>query len=234
MKRNRPTCSPWLHARLGEQLGLSPRSSGRLGGLFAGAERTRRSVKGAHLSGRDNRKQNSDPSSYRGSGGVRDCASSPCRYPATRPCHPATAVEIKLHHYPDAFFPCYAPFWRVRSLLDTVGLSRAVRLPLWKDADPDIRIYKEAKAEYSKLQQVKVCHHPNAPNANRGKGHHRGNLAVGPIKAAKASRLYGKLQMGPMTREGNARANEAQQKAGFWTHLPLTLFTFGELHRGRP
>jgi hypothetical protein len=25
-----------------------------------------------------------------------------------------------------------------------------------------------------------------------------------------------------MTREGNARANEAQQKAGFWTHLPLT------------
>src|SRR6516162_6840359 len=69
-ERNRPTCSPWLHARLAEQLGLSPRSSGRVGGLSPGAERTRRSVKGARLSGRDNRKQNSDPSSYRGSGGV--------------------------------------------------------------------------------------------------------------------------------------------------------------------
>jgi len=83
MKRNRPTCSPWLHARLGEQLGLSPRSSGRLGGLFAGAERTRRSVKGARLSGTDNRKQNSDPSSYRGLGGVPLGAFSPCRYRAT-------------------------------------------------------------------------------------------------------------------------------------------------------
>src|SRR5215467_4813972 len=84
MKRNRPTCSSSLHARLGEQLGLSPRSSGRVGGLSAGAERTRRSVKGARLSGRDNRKQNSDPSSYRGSGGVRQGAFSPCRYRATR------------------------------------------------------------------------------------------------------------------------------------------------------
>jgi hypothetical protein len=25
-------------------------------------------------------------------------------------------------------------------------------LTLWKDADPDIRIYKQAKAEYAKLQ----------------------------------------------------------------------------------
>ena len=35
--------------------------------------------------------------------------------------------------------------------------SRALRrdqdfLPLWKDADPDIPILKEAKAEYAKLQ----------------------------------------------------------------------------------
>jgi len=91
MKRNKPTCSPWLHARLGEQLGSSPRSSGRVGGLSLGAERTRRSVKGARLSGRDSRKQNSDPSSYRGSGGVRQGVFSP--YPkftlpalAFKPC----------------------------------------------------------------------------------------------------------------------------------------------------
>ena len=83
MKRNKPTCSPWLHPRLGEQLGLSPRSSGRVGGLSTGAERTRRSVKGARLSGRDSRKQNSDPSSYLGLNEVRQGAFSPCRYPAT-------------------------------------------------------------------------------------------------------------------------------------------------------
>ncbi len=33
MKKNKPTCSRWLQARLGEQLGLSPRSSDRVGGL---------------------------------------------------------------------------------------------------------------------------------------------------------------------------------------------------------
>jgi hypothetical protein len=83
MKRNKPTCSPWLHARLGEQLGSSPRSSGRVGGLSLGAERTRRSVKGARPFGRDNRKQNNDPSSCRELSGVRQGAFSPCRYPAT-------------------------------------------------------------------------------------------------------------------------------------------------------
>ena len=96
MKRNRPTCSPWLHARLGEQLGLSPRSSGRVGGLSPGAERTRRSVKGARLSGRDNCKQNNDPSSYRGSGVVQQGSSSPCRYPATGHDRFAMPVDLKL------------------------------------------------------------------------------------------------------------------------------------------
>ena len=57
--KNKPTCSPWLHARLGEQLGLSPRSSGRVGGLSAGAQRTRRSSKGARLPGRGSRKPSS-------------------------------------------------------------------------------------------------------------------------------------------------------------------------------
>ena len=83
MKRNKSTCSPWLHARHGEQLGLSPRSSDRVGGLSAGAERTRRSVKGARLFGRDNRKQNSDPSSCRELSGVRQGAFLPSRYRAT-------------------------------------------------------------------------------------------------------------------------------------------------------
>jgi hypothetical protein len=59
MKNNKPTCSPWLHARLGEQLGLSPRSSGRVGGLSVGAQRTRRSSKGVRLPGRGNRKRSS-------------------------------------------------------------------------------------------------------------------------------------------------------------------------------
>ena len=95
MKKNRPTCSPWLHARLGEQLGLSPRSSGRVGGLSTGAERTRRSAKGVRLAGRDNRKQNSDPSHSRELGGVRHGASSPCRYPATSHSRFATPR----HHY---------------------------------------------------------------------------------------------------------------------------------------
>ena len=99
MKRNRPTCSPWLHARLGEQLGLSPRSSGRVGGLSAGAERTRRSAKGVRLTGRDNRKQNSDPSSRVELNGVRHGASLPCRYPPTSSDFPSLPVEIKRHHY---------------------------------------------------------------------------------------------------------------------------------------
>ena len=95
-ERNRRTCSPWLHARLAEQLGLSPRSSGRVGGLSPGAERTRRSVKGARLSGTDNRKQNSDPSSYRGSGEVQHGSSSPCRYPAIGHDRFAMPVDLKL------------------------------------------------------------------------------------------------------------------------------------------
>src|SRR6516162_6974466 len=83
MKRNKSICSPWLHVRLGEQLGLSPWSSDRVGGLSAGAERTRHSVKGARLFGRDNRKQNSDPSSCRELSGVRQGAFLPSRYRAT-------------------------------------------------------------------------------------------------------------------------------------------------------
>jgi len=77
MKKSKATCSPWLHARLGEQLGLSPRSSGRVGGLSAGAQRTRRSAKGERLAGRDNRKQNSDPSSHRESDAAQ-LVSLPC------------------------------------------------------------------------------------------------------------------------------------------------------------
>src|SRR5271165_4199797 len=99
--KNRLTCSPWLHARFGEQLGLSPRSSGRVGGLSAGAQRTRRSAKGARLSGRGSRKPSSDSGCRLESGGVRHGAFLPCRYPATsrdRPPYPAT-VEIKRHHY---------------------------------------------------------------------------------------------------------------------------------------
>ena len=71
MKNNKPTCSPWLHARLGEQLGLSPRSSGRVGGLSAGAQRTRRSSKGVRLPGRGSRKRNSDGSCHRELGAGR-------------------------------------------------------------------------------------------------------------------------------------------------------------------
>lgn len=99
MKRNKSICSPWLHARPGEQLGLSPRSSDRVGGLSAGAERTRRSVKGARLFGRDNRKQNSDPSSCRELSGVRQGAFSPSRYRATSRSRFARAVDFKRHHY---------------------------------------------------------------------------------------------------------------------------------------
>jgi hypothetical protein len=34
------------------------------------------------------------------------------------------------------------------------GRSRQDFLTLWKDADPDIPILKQAKAEYAKLQQA--------------------------------------------------------------------------------
>ena len=76
MKNNRPTCSPWLHARPGEQLGLSPRSSDRAGGLSTGAQRTRRSSKGARLSGRGSRKPSSAGSCRPQSGEARIY---PCR-----------------------------------------------------------------------------------------------------------------------------------------------------------
>jgi hypothetical protein len=98
---NRPTCSPWLHARLGEQLGLSPRSSGRVGGLSAGAQRTRRSAKGVRLPGRGSRKRSSDSGSPCESGAARIVRSLPCRYPAiSSDCSlVAGPVEIKRHHY---------------------------------------------------------------------------------------------------------------------------------------
>jgi|HubBroStandDraft_4_1064222.scaffolds.fasta_scaffold02986_11 hypothetical protein len=105
MKKNKPTCSPWLHARPGEQFGLSPRSSGRVGGLSAGAQRTRRSSKGARLSGRGNRKPSSAPSCHLESGAGQMIGFSPCRYPATSGDRSATAVEIKRHHYPN--YPLY-------------------------------------------------------------------------------------------------------------------------------
>jgi len=47
-------------------------------------------------SGRDNRKQNNDPSSYRGSGVVQHGSSSPCRYPATGHDRFAMPVDLKL------------------------------------------------------------------------------------------------------------------------------------------
>src|SRR5215469_9653824 len=99
MKKNKPTCSPWLHARLGEQLGLNPQSSDRTGGLSAGAQRTRRSSKGARLSGRGSRKPSSASICGLGLGGALTGV-YPCRYPATRHQRFATSVEIKLHHYP--------------------------------------------------------------------------------------------------------------------------------------
>ena len=99
MKRNKSICSPWLHVRPGEQLGLSPWSSDRVGGLSAGAERTRHSVKGARLFGRDNRKQNSDPSSCRELSGVRQGAFSPSRYRATSRSRFARAVDFKRHYH---------------------------------------------------------------------------------------------------------------------------------------
>ena len=37
-------------------------------------------------------------------------------------------------------------------LLTCVPYTMAINLSLWKDADPDIPILKEAKAEYAKLQ----------------------------------------------------------------------------------
>ena len=74
---NKPTCSPWLHARFGEQLGLSPRSSARVGGLSAGAQRTRRPSKGARLTGRGSRKRSSAPGCRRESNVVR-ADSLPC------------------------------------------------------------------------------------------------------------------------------------------------------------
>ena len=91
MKKNKVTCSPWLHARLGEQLGLSPRSSGRVGGLSAGAQRTRRSSKGARLSGRGSRKPSSDTNCRCGSSGVRIVV---FRHAVILP-HPAT-VSLRL------------------------------------------------------------------------------------------------------------------------------------------
>src|SRR5271166_4724070 len=99
MKKNKPTCSPWLHARLGEQLGLSPRSSDRVGGLSAGAQRTRRSAKGARLSGRGSRKRSSALCCRRESNAVRMRASLSCPHPATNTRPPAIPVEIKWHHY---------------------------------------------------------------------------------------------------------------------------------------
>lgn len=100
MKRNRPTCSPWLHARFGEQLGLSPRSSGRVGGLSVGAQRTRRSSMGVRLPGRDSRKPSnaSNCRPYQSSGAPFGRPCLPCRYPATRRELSATPVEIKRHH----------------------------------------------------------------------------------------------------------------------------------------
>ena len=76
--KNKPTCSPWLHARFGEQLGLSPRSSGRVGGLSAGAQRTRRSSKGVRLPERGSHKSSSAPNCRLESGVGRIVASFPC------------------------------------------------------------------------------------------------------------------------------------------------------------
>ncbi len=93
-----PICSRLLHARLGEQLGLSPRSSGRVGGLSAGAQRTRRSSKGARLSGRGNRKRSSAGDCRCGSGAARVAGSLPCpQVYAVR--LRVRAVDFKRHHY---------------------------------------------------------------------------------------------------------------------------------------
>ena len=97
--KNRLTCSSWLHARPGEQLGLSPRSSGRVGGLSVGAERTRRSSKGVRLPGRGSRKRSSAPGCRRGSGAARIVGALPYRYRATGTAHLAMPVEIKRHYY---------------------------------------------------------------------------------------------------------------------------------------
>ena len=46
-------------------------------------------------------------------------------------------------------------FWQAYALANDKAKARAAYqdfLVLWKDADPDIPILKEAKAEYAKLQ----------------------------------------------------------------------------------
>ena len=85
------TCSPWLHARFGEQLVLSPRSSDRVGGLSVSAQRTQRSSKDVRLPGRDSHKRNSVAGCHRARGRVRCFAFPP--YPkftlpalAFKPC----------------------------------------------------------------------------------------------------------------------------------------------------
>ena len=54
---------------------------------------------------------------------------------------------------------------RLHSLTQLMGDKEAARksyqdfLTLWKDADPDIPIYRQAKAEYAKLMKPRATSH---------------------------------------------------------------------------
>ena len=45
---------------------------------------------------------------------------------------------------------------------DKLGVRKSYQdfLTLWKDADPDIPIYKQAKGEYAKLNKLPAPSHP--------------------------------------------------------------------------
>ena len=62
-----------------------------------------------------------------------------------------TAEEIAGFNLEGADWACYPPVTRVWSSGNRRAQYREF-LTLWKNADPDLRILKEAKAEYAKLQ----------------------------------------------------------------------------------